>query len=334
MAGLADLFGPSTSRQVELQKRLLEQQQQMESADRFRQEQTALSDRKSALEPLLRQQPTTVAAAVGPLMASPDAGSRQQGQALFQQYLARQSPETQARLQGQGLQNQATQQAMDQAGQAFPLVQRSRQLGIQQQQQSLEAGAFQMQQAKNQALLQAAAPQPVLPYGEPPKGYFPVAAPSGNVEYIPQPGTEPFVKAEESVRAVEDAIRDLRQFQTTVASAGPSGTELWGPKANALNFQRGSVLARLAKARNLGALQSFEFESLDQQLPDATGWTRNVMGSLAALDVTGMAPDYAQEAIQAPYRAMRQNLEAELRKMYSTYWYVPKTKGALPEDAQ
>lgn len=184
-----------------------------------------------------------------------------------------------------------------------------------------------------QARLEAAKPQPVLPYGTPPKGYFPVQAPGGDIEYIPQPGTQPFQQAEEAVRTQENLMRDLHLFQTSVEKAGASGTELFGELANTLRFQRGNVLSGLAKLRNLGVLQPGEYEILEQQLPDPTSVTRNILGAAALFDFTGISSDAAREAIQAPYTAYRKLVEDRLRQSYKTYWYIPATPGALPETA-
>jgi hypothetical protein len=189
---------------------------------------------------------------------------------------------------------------------------------------------FQLQQAQ----LEAAAPKPVLPYGEPPKGTFPVQSPTGEIQYIPQPGTEPYRQAEDAVRTQENLIRDLQLFQTSVEKAGASGTEWIGDQANMLRFQRGNVVAGLAKLRNLGVLQPGEYEILEQQLPDPTSIMRNLGGVAAAFDFTGISADAMREAIQAPYSAFRQLAEDRLKQSYKTYWYVQPVPGILPETAR
>lgn len=213
--------------------------------------------------------------------------------------------------------------------QRFPLEQRARRL----QNEGLALGNT-GQRLTNEALdLKNSLPVPVLPYGKPPEGRYPVMAPSGRVEYIPQPGTEDFNNAQAANREAADALKDIHLFQQTVESAGPSGTELTGPAAATLKFQRGNIIARIAKLRNLGVLQGFENVAIEEQLPDPTTWGRNVAAYYGMLDPSGTLWDYQRQTIQQPYTAMRELLEARLRQQRQQYWYVDQVIGALPEDA-
>lgn len=302
-------------------------------------EQKRLAD----LKPLLGKFDPATAKQVGTAAISSDPAVRQLGFQQLSGLLGQLDPQYQGQLAQQkqaleagtlGLQSQRFQNLLGaiqekRAAAREPLTLLGQRLGIQQQRQQLEAGAV----ALNKARLEAAAPQPVLPYGKPPEGRFPAMAPSGQVEYIPQPGTDPFYAAQDANRETADMLKDVQLFQTTVEKVGPSGTELTGPAAGVLKFQRGNIISRLAKLRTLGVLQPGEYEILSEQLPDPTSWTKNVGAWFGAIDPTGTVWDYQRATIQEPYNAFRQLLEDRLRNQRQKYWYVDPVLGALPEDA-
>lgn len=298
-------------------------------------------------QPLLRQLPTTAAAALGPLLTSPDQNAVNQGQSMLAEYMRRRSPEARQGLElgSQQLanaqqQNQATALNMElarntdsrqasaeqRAAEQFPLVQQNYRL-----QNQNEVMQQKLLQAKVEAL---GAPIPAAPYGEPPKGYFPVMAPSGNVEYIPQPGTEPYNKAIEVSKLQANILRNLQMLQTVIDDAGASGTELFGARANTLRFLRGNVLSDVASLRNMGVLQPAELENLESQLPDPTSWSRNIAATFGVLDPTGLSADAMRESIQAPFDQMRQMFEERVRQHRKQFWYIPHVVGVVPEDAK
>jgi hypothetical protein len=326
------LQGPLRQKALRDQQALLGQQTQMARADEFRAEQTGISDRKSALQQLLRQQPTTVAAAVGPLMASPDAGSRQQGQALFQQYLDQQSPETKARLQGQGLSNQATQLGMDQATQAFPLQQQGRLLGIQQQRQSLETGAMQQQQIRQQAAMQAQPPtqaqQDTMDFmaenglAEIPKGMVVqrriAQGPNGQAvqfrDLAPLPGTTQYENAYSGVQKLEESATLTNEFLDLLSQVG---TEYRGANALKLTQLRDRIIGVYGKALiDLGTLQPGDLQRLEKSLPDPTamGYQLN---------------PWSAENIGQVYEQILGQMEAQLQQGRKVHWYVP-SRPVLP----
>ena len=234
----------------------------------------------------------------------------------------------QAQQQGQGLQNTATAQGITQASAMAPLQQQQARNAIALQQEQLT-----QQRAATAAALEAAKPQQSLPYGEPGKGYFAAVSPSGEAEYIPQPGSEPFNTATSRVRQLEEALRAINQFQESVEKAGASGTELVGPLANSIRFLRGNVISTVALARKLGTVQPADYEVLDSQLPDPTGLWRNAMANYGALDPTGSLFDLSRQSVQDPYTKLREEFELRLREARRQYWYVPAIP-TLPEEAQ
>jgi hypothetical protein len=232
------------------------------------------------------------------------------------------------------LAGQATQQNIDQAAQAFPLEQERRRLEIANQQ--LAARKLQQDIALGAAV-------PVTPYGEPPKGYFPVLNPeSGLPEYIPQPGTEAYNAARSGTAALEETVRGLQDFLVDIegdpqhpSPLGPTGTEWTGPAATAIEFKRGNVISALAQLRNLGVLQPGEYETIEKQLPSPTALLRNLQG-LAAYTPLGLVtggPDYVRSTITAPYREMLEIMQKRLEERRRQYWYVRQEPGLLPEDA-
>jgi len=96
--------------------------------------QRRVQERTSALTPLMRQLPTTVAAALGPQLTSNDPNLQRQGQGLLAEYLRRASPEVRQSLESarlndqsqrfgntlQGRADQRAQQAADQQAAMFP----------------------------------------------------------------------------------------------------------------------------------------------------------------------------------------------------------------------
>lgn len=296
------------------------QRQQLLAEQQAQQQQQGVGLAQQLYRQGLQSNPTAQSA-VG-LMQNP--GSRGAGIALGLQLL---DPKAQAELQGQALSNVRTAAGITQDAAEAP----SRMEALRAQIAASRSATAKSQYELEQAKLAAAQPQPVLPFGEPPKGYFPVQSPSGDVQYIPQPGSEPYNKATDAIQQLEATLRDINQFQSSVEKAGASGTELIGPAANSLRFQRGNVLSRVAALRNLGVLQPAEYENLDSQLPDPTGIFRNLAGASGLIDPTGNLFDYQRQSIQEPYSQLRKEFETRLRLLRKQYWYVPTTK-VLPED--
>ena len=54
---------------------------------------------------------------------------------------------------------------------------------------------------------------------------------------------------------------------------GGVGTETHGEDAQRLASKRGAIIAEIAKLRDMGVLDKNEYERLDDQLPDPSGWT-------------------------------------------------------------
>jgi hypothetical protein len=315
------------------------------------------TERLTQYQTLLRQLPTTAAGALGPLLTSTSEADAGAGRGLLGEYLRRRSPESRTGLEQQAATLEASRNEETRAAQRQPGLMLADRLGIAGARQSLERGRQALaegplrlrmlreqltgQRLSNEgallgnqaARLGLAAPQPALPYGEPPKGYFPVQSPSGQVEYIPQPGTAPFNDAQAGRDELENIVRDVQAFQLEMESAGPTGTEYVGPKATRLKFLRGNVLARVAKLRALGVLQPTELENLEGQLPDPTAFSANVGAMLSGLDPTGAAMDYRRAVLQAPYEAMREAFEEKLRQHSATYWYTRGNPSLLPEGA-
>jgi hypothetical protein len=334
MGILAELLlqGPLRQKALRDQQALLGQQTQMARADEFRAEQTGISDRTAALQPLLRQMPTTAAGALGPLLASPDAGARQQGQALLQEYLGRQSPETQARLQGQGLSNQATQLGMDQAGQAFPLIQQSRRLGIQQQGQNLAMGGLQLSQLRQQMSQQAALPtqaqQDTMDFmaenglAEIPKGMVVqrriAQGPNGQAvqfrDLAPLPGTTQYEAAYSGVQKLEESATLTNEFLDLLSQVG---TEYRGADALKLTQLRDRIIGVYGKALiDLGTLQPGDLQRLEKSLPDPTA-----LGS--------QLNPWSAENIGQVYEQILGQMEAQLQQGRKVHWYVP-SRPVLP----
>jgi hypothetical protein len=199
----------------------------------------------------------------------------------------------------------------------------------------LQVQGLQAREIKNRLDLMDAEPKPIFPYGEPPKGYFPVINPvTQNPEYIPQPGTEQYNKAQAAVQEIENIILDIQKFQKLVDKSGPSGTEFFGPDAALLELQRGTILSRVAALRNLGVLQPAELENLDSQLPDPTSMLRNLFSTMTAFEITGTVPRKTRETILSPYTDLRKDFELRLTNARNTYWYVSHRPNMLPEDAK
>jgi len=296
-------------------------------------EQRQLQTQAGLLKPILSKYGPDAAKQIGSLLLSNSPEARAYGAAQLGDAEVRRGTAPQSLLQslqaGQ-LANTAAAQGITQQGIMGPLQVERERAGI----AASNASTAASQYALRQQQLADAAPKPVLPYGEPPKGRFPVQNPQGEIEYIPQPGTEAYNTATEAVRTQENLVRDLQLFQTSVVKAGASGTEMVGDLANTLRFQRGNVLSGLAKLRNLGVLQPGEYEILADQLPDPTGFIRNIGGAVAAFEPTGIVADAMREAIQAPYDQFRKLAEDRLRQSYKTYWYVQPVPGTLPETAR
>jgi hypothetical protein len=268
------------------------------------------------------------AQAVGLMM---DPGTRQLGTGMAAQLL---DPAQRQALANSKLAGEATQQGMDQAAAAFPLEQAGRRQTLANQQ---------LAAAKLRQDIAAGVPQAVTPYGEPPKGYFPVMNPyTQQPEYIPQPGTKPYNDAQagtdtlqETVRQIGDLLLDIEGDPDNPAPVGATGTELTGPAATTLRFKRGNVISLVAQLRNLGVLQPAEFEAVDEQLPDPTSMARNIQ-ALAAYTPIGLltgGPDYVRTTITAPYRELLRVFEQRLKDRQQTYWYVRQESGLLPDQA-
>ena len=133
-----------------------------------------VQERTSALTPLMRQLPTTVAAAIGPQITSNDPALQAQGQGLLAEYLRRNSPQARqeldnARLSGQSqrltntlnvIQSRQEQEAADRAAQLFPGQQEYQRLQIQGQRLQNQAATLQNQQLQD-AIQNA--PRPIPP---------------------------------------------------------------------------------------------------------------------------------------------------------------------------
>lgn len=332
MAGILDLIRQERTRrlteraqvaadaQVSVQQRLAEQAQAQDAAE----QQRLAQERIAALRPLLGKFGAATAGQLGPAIASTDPNAAALGLQTLTGLVGQLDPAYKSQV--------ATQQealAAEQQARPTRLALLREQLTGQQ-----LANTAQARQNRVNALADAA-PIPALPFGTPPKGYFPVARPdTGTVEYIPQPGTEPYNKAQSTVDLLGETIRRVQRFQVLVDQAGASGTEYSGPVATQLAAERGTILSAVAQLRNLGVLQPGEYELLDSQFPDPTSFSANVSAALSALDPTGSLLDRKRSTIQAPYSQLRQDFEQRLRKARSTFWYVRHDAGMLPEDAR
>lgn len=187
----------------------------------------------------------------------------------------------------------------------------------------------------------AGAPRWFGPGADIPRGYVPVLGPDGAPQVIPVPGSKDFAAAQAVTDQAVQGIQTVQGFLALLsdtATGGPSGTDLYGPRANELAFRRGNVMSALAALRNLGVLQPGEYEVLKEQLPDPTSWGQNLRGMLAMTPaglLPGMGgPDYVRQAIEAPYVALLKDLEGRLRMRMQTHWYTTVPVGVLPETAQ
>jgi hypothetical protein len=104
---------------------------------------------------------------------------------------------------------------------------------------------------------------------------------------MPSPGTEPFAKAKESEGVLTNAISTIDSLMddylgkevTNKITGLPErrdgmGSESWGPGYTQMNSKRGSIIAALGSAREMGVLDKNEYERLTKQLPEVDEWFR------------------------------------------------------------
>lgn len=293
---------------------------------------------KVAYQPLLRQLPTTAAAALGPLLTAEDPGAQQQGMSLLAEYARRNSPETkqglaigESQLAGQRLAQQtqrfnnmlgAIQEGRQAA--AFPLEQRARQQGLQ-----MGGLQIQGQQMQNDALRNpppAAMPTLAETYervngGKLPSGYRAQLrlTPQGEQFLDAQPieGTPDYVKSVNAVRKAEDGLELIDTFLDQLATYG---TEKGGGKARLMKQSRDRLLANYGTVmQSLGVLQPGDLERLDAALPDPTA-LGNQLNPMAAGAIAQVYEQFYQQWLQEVLAPAREN-----------YWYID-ARPVTPEE--
>jgi hypothetical protein len=141
--------------------------------------------------------------------------------------------------------------------------------------------------------------------GKLPAGYGVVDTASGR-SLMPMPGTENFGKAKAAEGAltntigVIDSLMDdyLGKEVTNKLTGKPErrdgmGSELWGPGYTQMNSKRGSIIAALGTAREMGVLDKNEYERLTKQLPEVDEITRSDKSFAAAYK--GVRDEFARK---------------------------------------
>ena len=283
--------------------------------------------------PLLRQLPTTAAAALGPLLTSNDPTIQAQGMQQLQEYQGRNTP---GYRQGLAANEQSMANAKAAEGRAaglYPGQLTSQRLGIQGQQQSLAAGQMAMTAAE-QALLKppdAATAFKAETGLDLPKDFMVVRNPYTKTnQAVPMPNTTLYNQGADEMAKQEGAVRSLNQFLASVDQAGASGTEYIGPLAKEIKKRRYDAMAALRAAGNLGTPTGGEQAMVDELLPDPTGLWRNMYGAETNLLTGGMGSDLFKQNIISPYVAMRDDAQRKLEDLRKRYHYIPATPGLIP----
>lgn len=286
--------------------------------------------RTEALTPMMRQLPTTVAAAIGPQITSNDPALQAQGQGLLAEYLRRNSPETRQGLESARLGDQTTrfnnqlkataeQRAQAEAArqaQLFPGQLESQRLGIQGQRLQNQG-----QQLQNQ---RAALPPPVPTPGQQLTQVWEATAgvpmpkdfraqmrftPDGQpfVDAQPVEGTAAYNTALQSLRGGESAVKLIDDMLDDLATYG---TEYTGAKALTMRQRRDRIVAEYSKLQALGVLQPADLARLDAVIPDPTGFGAQLN-------------PWAASNMAAAYDQVRSQLVERLMQAREVAWFVP-----------
>ena len=273
------MFGHSNDRDARLRKQAIADEQMQ--YDLNKQRASALLGEQQAqgrqdYMPLLRQLPTTAAAALGPMLTSQDPRIQAMGQQQLQEYQRRGSPETQQQMAGNQLvqTNAATDQSQKNA--LFPgqlagqqMAAQEHALRMQLTQQQIEAGQMAMEAA--QVAGQNVNQQNALAYeaetgNQVPSNYQ--AKRGGNGFYLqPVVGSEPYQKDQLAVRDSEDAARLIGDYADL---ANTVGTEQWGVNAGKARTMHRLLMGKLAAMNKAGALGDQELMFYTGAIPDIT----------------------------------------------------------------
>ena len=286
--------------------------------------------RTEALTPMMRELPTTVAAAIGPQITSNDPALQQQGQGLLAEYLRRNSPETRQGLESARLADQSRRLGNTLAAQADRRAQaeaerQARMFPGQQQEQGLRnrllQGQITGQDLQNR---QAAIPPPPPSVGQQlsqtweaqtgvpvPKDYRvqPRFTPDGQpfLDVQPVEGTAAYNGAVDAIRGGEEAVKMIDAMLDDLALYG---TELRGAHASTMRQRRDRIIGYYAQLQGLGVLQPGEVERLDGVLPDPTAWGAQ------------LNPWAAQNMAQT-YEQLRGQVLERLMTAREKAWFVP-----------
>jgi hypothetical protein len=330
MGFLSDLFSEVT---MTPQKRLdmtmrAQQQQEAQQYDLQQQRLGAMGMQQQAQArqdymPLLRQMPTTAAAALGPLLTSQDPRQQAFGMQQLQEYQRRGSPETQLGMAGQ--QQAQTNAATDQAQQA-----------------ALFPGQLQGQRLDNQykagQMAAANAPPavpPPLSRGQQLSQAFEMdtgqkvptgmraqlrTTPDGQgfVDVQPIEGTPEYNKADEALKLQEENVKLIDDFQDTLAEYG---TEYSGGKAAELFQKRDRILANYGALEGLGILQPGDLQRLDRALPDPTAFGNQLNPNAAS-------------NMQKIYGNLHKQMVSRLKDSRQRFWYITPGKVTPAEQAK
>ena len=300
------------NRQEQLQQRQQLEQQQYDLQQQRAQALLGQQQQANAqsYQPLLRQLPTTAAAALGPLLTSQDPRLQAMGQQQLQEYQRRGSPETRQGLAAnqQGMDIQGRQQA--QADALYPGQRQMQGLQIQGQQQANLPPAAPAPMSRGQQLAQAweADTGAKMPAGMRPQLR---ATPDGRAFVDAQPieGTPAYQTAQEGMDDLEKAIAENERFRDKLAEVG---TEYRGADANLLNESRAILVSHFGNAMmKLGVLQPGDLARVDAALPDPTSFGNQ------------LNPAAAGNIMQA-YDQLGQQMTEQLQKQRDRNWFIPK----------
>lgn len=302
-----------------------------------------VQDRTSALQPMLRQMPTTVAAALGPQLTSNDPAIQAQGQGLLAEYLRRNSPAARQGLEQGAADLANTRQAgtyaanadaraqaeADRQARMFPGQLTQQQLGIQGQRLSNQGQQIQNQRAMtppppptDAQIFEQVAGYPL------PKDYVAALNPTtGNLEPVPAPNTPQAQRAQLEVEAAEKVQRTVTRFLALADAVGPTGTEMIGPAAAQLKKAREDVITAWREQAALGTPTGGELARIEDILPDPTNPFRNYYAGLGAVASIGMGADYIKQTMLAPYMDMLETSNQDLKVKRKRNWWVAPTPG-------
>lgn len=291
--------------------------------------------KKQAYQPLLRQMPTTAAAALGPLLSAKDEGAQRQGISLLEEYFRRNSPQGRQLLQNAQDQGYATRQQVDMAAseearrnQLFPGQLKAQDYAASQDKRNQQLLEIQQEQlrmelekitARNREPLPLAQIYENVNGGKVPDGMRAVArmAPDGQGNFLqfvdaqPIEGTPNYRDSVLASRAAEEGLLLIDSFRQDLAEYG---TEMGGADALKMRQKRGRLIANYGFVmEKLGILQPGDLERLDGELPNPTNFG-NQFNPSAAGNIDAVYAQY--------YEQWQKEVLDPAREVY--WWVKPK----------